>query len=80
VYEVQVSPADGRDLLVATSAGLLRSTDGGLTLQPATGLPSGSVSSVAFDPTEARTIYAVLFGGTPRGVYRSPTAARASRG
>jgi photosystem II stability/assembly factor-like uncharacterized protein len=71
VYEVQVSPTDGRDLLVATSAGLLRSTDGGLTLQPVTGLPSGSVSSVAFDPTEARTIYAVLFGGTPRGVYRS---------
>jgi hypothetical protein len=71
VYEVQVSPSSSETLLLASNKGLFRSTDGGVTLQPVGNLPTGSVTSVAFSPTDATTIYAVLRESSANGLYRS---------
>jgi photosystem II stability/assembly factor-like uncharacterized protein len=71
VYEVQVSPADSKKVLVATGSGLLESTDGGATLKPAGNLPAGEVTSVAFSPKDASVVYAVARGSTAGGLHRS---------
>ena len=73
VYEVQVSPADAKLVLVATGKGLLRSTDGGATLKPLGDLPAGEVTSVAFSPKAPQTIYAVARAASAgaSGLYRS---------
>jgi hypothetical protein len=71
VYELRVSPADEDRLLVATSQGLFLSGDGGQSLGPVAGLPAGEATSVAFDPTQALRIWAVVRGGAAPGLYRS---------
>ncbi len=68
IYEIEVSPSDSNLLYVATSSGLLRSGDGGDTLTPVADVPAGAALSVAFDPAEATTIYAVFGNGLYRAV------------
>lgn len=67
IYEIEVSPADSDLVYLATSSGLLRSSDGGDSVAAVAGAPSGAALSVAFDPADATTIYAV-FGD---GLYRA---------
>lgn len=69
VYEVQVSPGDAQVVYVASSGGLLRSADGGVTLAPVAGAPAGEALAVAFDPGDASTLLAALSDG----LYRSAT-------
>ncbi len=50
---------------------MFRSTDGGLTFSqvlPASGLPSGAVSSIVVDPNNAQQVFATIAG---QGVFRS---------
>ncbi|MCR9246785.1 MAG: hypothetical protein NXI31_17260 [bacterium] len=85
IRDVAVSPFDANRIIVATSdspgpitgsvpsaiAGFYHSRDGGLQLERGNcGLPSGAVSALAFDPTDATRVLAFVSGGratfTPR--------------
>ncbi len=66
---ITLDPRDSGVVLAGTSDGLYRSTDRGRTWRR-TGFPDRGVQvwSIAFDPTDPRTVYA---GASPVGVYRS---------
>jgi photosystem II stability/assembly factor-like uncharacterized protein len=61
LHRIAVDPKDADTVYAGTrSAGVLRSTDGGATWQPfGEGLPSQSISTLAFDATGK-----VLYAGT----------------
>ena len=68
--------ARGAVLLAATDNGIYRSTDIGVVFTQVsggvgTGLPTGSVSELASDPSAAIRFYASVTSGSARGIYRS---------
>ena len=46
----------------------MQSTDGGVSLSPVPNIPQGAALSIAFNPQDATTIYAVLDGGLFRSI------------
>ena len=67
VYALAINPVNTSTLYAATDNGVLRTTNGGATWEPANnGLPSGRVTAVAIDPSNPSVVYV----GT-QGVYKS---------
>jgi hypothetical protein len=57
IRNVAASPVDPSQLLAATEAGLMRSSDGGTTWQNhARGIPAGAVADVAFDRDDPKEV------------------------
>lgn len=68
VYEVAVDSRNSRLRLMATSQGLQRSTDGGVTWKPVRrGLPDGFIRSVVYHPRRSGECYANQYAN----LYRS---------
>ena len=72
VQALAIHPQRPDNLFMGTSDGLLWSDDGGETWAEAS-LDEHPVQVVAFDPTDAKTLYAGTYGG---GVYRSTDGGR----
>ncbi|NLF32950.1 MAG: hypothetical protein GX591_18955, partial [Planctomycetes bacterium] len=62
VYGVYAHATDGRTVYLATSEGLLVSTDRGADPRPLGDLPAGEVSGLAFHPTDPGRLYAAVLG------------------
>ena len=69
VASIAVDPSNPRSLYATSSAGLLRSTDGGNTWKALPGFPSNAnINSVAVDPSNGNILYA---GTSPLGALKS---------
>src|SRR5262245_49186191 len=53
VVQLAIDPSAPDDLLAGSSSGFFRSTDGGRTWSPVTGLPSGGATALGVHPTES---------------------------
>jgi photosystem II stability/assembly factor-like uncharacterized protein len=66
-----VTPGTPTRLLAATSSGLFRSIDSGITWNAMGGLPAIAATDVVIDPAAPTTVYAAFWGG---GIYKSINA------
>lgn len=67
-YHVQTHPSDGLTVYAATNLGLYVSNSMGANLAPLGNLPAGAVTSIAVNPLDGNTIYAVVQNN---GLYKS---------
>jgi photosystem II stability/assembly factor-like uncharacterized protein len=70
-----VTPGTSARIFGATSNGVFRSTDSGVTWNALIGLPASAATDVVIDPTTPTTVYAAFWG---TGIYKSTNAGSAT--
>ncbi|MDI1248558.1 MAG: YCF48-related protein [Lacunisphaera sp.] len=80
VSGLAVHPADPRIVLIASSDGVVRSTDGGRTWRKTTGWEVADVRSIVFDPVQPELVYAVTAWGPLRSTDAGATWQLAQKG
>jgi photosystem II stability/assembly factor-like uncharacterized protein len=70
-----VTPGTPARLFAATSSGIFRSLDSGVTWNAMSGLPSAAATDLVIDPTAPNTVFAAFWG---TGIYKTTNAGAAT--
>lgn len=73
VFAIAMNPQDANTLFAATNAGVFKTTDGGMSWNPAnSGLPPFSITNIVIDPQYPDTLYV----SSTVGIFKSTDAGR----